>query len=113
MHEADIVITSNGRTVFEIASLGVPSISISQNERETHHTFAQQAEGVIYLGLSDENTENKLFEVLEDLIRNSAQRKRMNLSLSKYDLLNGIKRVIRIIFDKFEEKFPSNLLNTS
>ena len=113
MHEADIVITSNGRTVFEIASLGVPSISIAQNERETHHTFAQQAEGVIYLGLSDETTENKLFEVLEDLISNSAQRKRMNLSLSKYDLLNGIKRVIRIIFDKFEEKFPSNLLNTS
>ncbi len=112
MHEADIVITSNGRTVFEIASLGVPSISISQNERETHHTFAQQAEGVIYLGLSDENTENTIYGAVEDLISNFAQRKRMNLSLSKYDTLNGIKRVIRIIFDKYEEKFSSNLLNT-
>ncbi|MHA1199870.1 MAG: UDP-2,4-diacetamido-2,4,6-trideoxy-beta-L-altropyranose hydrolase, partial [Candidatus Heimdallarchaeaceae archaeon] len=33
MYKADLAITSNGRTVYEIAALGVPCIAIAQNER--------------------------------------------------------------------------------
>ena len=43
MRKADFVITSNGRTVFEIASLKVPIIAISVNVRETHHKFVKKS----------------------------------------------------------------------
>lgn len=39
MYNVDIVITSNGRTIYEVASIGTPCISISQNEREVRHLF--------------------------------------------------------------------------
>ncbi len=111
MHKADIAITSNGRTVFEIASLGVPCISIAQNERETHHTFVEDVEGVIYLGRADDHTSERLKESLELLMTDYQKRLQMNESLARYDLRKGVKRVLRLIFDEYEKKYPSNLLN--
>ena len=41
LSEADLVILSQGRSIFEVACMGVPAIVLSQNERETTHSFAQ------------------------------------------------------------------------
>ena len=111
MYKADIAITSNGRTVYEIAALGVPCIAMAQNERETHHPFSEDAPGVIYLGLVDDRLEEKLAETLKALIPDYERRLEMNKSHLRYDLRSGVKRILRIIFDKYEEKFPSNILN--
>ncbi len=51
MHNADILITSAGRTVFEAAAVGIPTIVLSQNLRETTHTHLGYEHGNIYLGL--------------------------------------------------------------
>ncbi|QLH10225.1 cytidylyltransferase domain-containing protein [Nitrosarchaeum sp. AC2] len=57
--ESDIVITSNGRTVFEIASLNVPMIIISTNKREEKHPFLRYSCGGIFLGIHTKiNSEN-------------------------------------------------------
>lgn len=40
MANADLAFTSQGRTVFELAAMGVPAIVLAQNEREQLHTFA-------------------------------------------------------------------------
>ncbi|MCE7749197.1 MAG: hypothetical protein GPJ51_12440 [Candidatus Heimdallarchaeota archaeon] len=111
MYKADLAITSNGRTVYEIAALGVPCIAIAQNERETQHPFSEEAHGVIYLGLLDEQTESKIKQTLEELLPDYNKRLEMNKSHLRYDLRSGVKRILRIIFDKYEEKFPSNILN--
>ena len=111
MYKADLAITSNGRTVYEIAALGVPCISIAQNERETHHPFSEEAQGVIYLGLHDEQTEQKIKQTLKDLLADYDQRLEMNKSHLRFDLRSGVKRILRIIFDKYDEKYPSNILN--
>lgn len=49
MHQADLLITSGGRTVFEAAAVGIPTIVMSQNMRETTHTHL--GVGNIDLGL--------------------------------------------------------------
>ena len=49
MQAADLAFTSQGRTVFELAALGVPSIVMAQNEREQLHTFAQMQNGFVNL----------------------------------------------------------------
>ena len=38
MRQADLLITSGGRTVFEAAAVGIPTIVMCQNMRETTHT---------------------------------------------------------------------------
>jgi len=38
---ADFAIVSNGRTVFEIASMQVPILSVAVNDREKSHTFVR------------------------------------------------------------------------
>ena len=46
MYEADIAFTSAGRTVYELASIGTPTIVLAQNEREMLHTFANSNNGI-------------------------------------------------------------------
>ena len=50
MRNCEAGITSNGRTLLEFAYLGIPCISIAQNEREKSHIFAKESNGVFYLG---------------------------------------------------------------
>ncbi|MFC7041680.1 cytidylyltransferase domain-containing protein [Halonotius sp. GCM10025705] len=45
MEQADLLITSNGRTLYEAASLNLPMISIAQNNREQKHPFAHISRG--------------------------------------------------------------------
>ncbi len=111
MYNADIAITSNGRTVFEVASIGVPTIVIAQNERETKHTFSKDSKGIEYLGLADEKTKKKLKKTITKLSTNTNLRKEMNRILTRYDLKYGIKRIINKIFEKYHEKYPSTKLN--
>lgn len=51
MREADLAITSGGRTVAEFLSLGVPTVVLCQNAKELTHTHAHAANGAINLGL--------------------------------------------------------------
>lgn len=51
MRKADLAISSAGRTVTELCSLGVPVLCLCQNEKELTHTHASARFGVINLGL--------------------------------------------------------------
>lgn len=102
MSKADLIFTSAGRTVYECASLGVPTIVLAQNNRELHHTFASPKNGIVNLMLgtsvSDEeiiNTFNELAGSYELRLNNS------NLMLSS-NLKDGIKNVLGVIFNSFE-----------
>lgn len=49
MANADLLITSGGRTVYEAAAVGIPAIVLAQNVRETTHQHL--GNGNLYLGL--------------------------------------------------------------
>ena len=51
IRRADLAISSAGRTVTELVSLGVPVLCLCQNEKELSHTHASARYGVINLGL--------------------------------------------------------------
>ncbi len=57
MRGADVVLTSQGRTVLEAAAAGVPCISIAANERENRHA---RIPGVTYLGLHSTVTDDQI-----------------------------------------------------
>ncbi|SHF00334.1 CMP-N-acetylneuraminic acid synthetase [Marinitoga hydrogenitolerans DSM 16785] len=101
MKEIDLAITSNGRTVYELASMRIPIISIAQNDRETLHTFARYNEGVEYLGIACNVKEEDINKVVLDLINNKEKRFYMYKNLPYNELRNGTIRVKEEIIDNY------------
>ncbi len=103
IYNADLVITSNGRTIYEITSIGTPFISISQNERESMHLFVHFLKGIMYLGMAYLISENDISSALKRLISNYELRKKVHENLIRVELKSGTDRVLRLIFDKYFE----------
>ena len=78
MATADIALSSAGRTITELMSIGVPTICLSQNQKELTHTHASFENGVRNLGLGSEVTETALEAVLKELIQDSETRIQMS-----------------------------------
>ncbi len=102
MLSADIIFTSAGRTIYEIASLGVPSIVLAQNERELTHFFASKEYGFLNLGLGIKVSKKEILKEFDSLVNNYEMRKNMNFLMRSTDLRNGRKRVLRLIKNLIE-----------
>ena len=99
MTKADLAVTSQGRTVYELASMGVPAVVLAQNEREAEHVFAGIQNGFINLGLGAKQDDNTIISTIEWLMKTPEVRKEMRrLQLSK-DFSKGQDRVIRLILN--------------
>lgn len=97
MKHADLAITSQGRTIFELAAMGVPAIVLSQNEREQTHRFAQMENGFINLGIGREVDKTMIENTLDWLIHTPSVRENMHELLLRYPLREGVERVKSII----------------
>ncbi len=97
MYSADIAFTSGGRTTFELASIGIPSIVMAQNERELTHFFCSAKNGFVNLGLGIEVDKHTLLKVFVNLVKDYGQRKYMNQLMLANDLRNSKKRVMKKI----------------
>lgn len=102
MQEADLAITSQGRTIYELAAMGVPSVVLAQNTREMEHAFASVQNGYINLGLGSEQNAETIQSTVEWLIRTPNVRREMHETLRKNDFTKGQKRVISLILGEDE-----------
>jgi len=100
MGRADIAVSSQGRTMLELASMAVPTILLAQNEREQHHEFGYMKNGFINLGLGNEVIDQTIRETLLWLINSPQIRRQMKDQMLKKDLKQGIQRVINIILNR-------------
>lgn len=104
MNKMDLAVTSQGRTVYELASMGVPAIVLAQNEREAEHVFAGIQNGFINLGIGSEQDETTIIQTVRWLIDTPKVRKEMrNLQLAK-EFHKGQQRVIRLILGETEDE---------
>ena len=96
MRKADIALTSRGNVAYELATFGIPTISIAQNENEEKHDFARNENGFLYLG---RNPNDKLIEESLDKYINMPKQERENLNsiLIGLDLKGGRKRIMELI----------------
>lgn len=94
MRQADVAVTSNGRTVYELAAMGVPTISISQNDRETLHLFSRYNKGVRYLGMASPRTPEMARTALAEILARPDLRRAMREALLQTDLRGGLNRVV-------------------
>ena len=77
MASADLALSSAGRTITELASVGVPTLCLVQNEKELSHTHAVVENGVINLGLGAGITKEQLATELEKLLADFELRQRL------------------------------------
>lgn len=96
MSKCDIGVTSRGRTGYELAILGIPSIAMAQNQREEKHGFVCNENGFSYIGL---NPDNEIIEGTLKLYLSLSQdnRQRFQERLLSHDLRGGRKRVMGLI----------------
>lgn len=96
MSSCDIAITSRGRTGYELALLGIPSIAMAQNQREEKHGFVCNENGFSYIGLnpSDEIIEGTL-KMYMSLSKEA--REKLHEKLLSHNLRDGRKRVMSLI----------------
>ena len=96
MSRCDMGITSRGRTGYEFAVLGVPTIAIAQNKREEKHRFLCNENGVTYIGL---NPADEIIRSTLDMYLNLSRESRQQFhdTLLSHDLRNGRKRVMSLI----------------
>ncbi len=97
MRASQLAVSSQGRTTFELASMGVPTIVLAQNEREQLHTFAQMDNGFINLGLGSRVSDEDILSTILWLSKASSVRREMHDLMLTSDLRKGIYRVRRII----------------
>ncbi len=97
MKEADIAISSCGRTMYELACMGVPTILLAQNTRETEHTFGGLTNGYLNLGLGKNVEEETLKNTIQWLIKCPMIREEMRKCLLRIRLKNGLENVKKII----------------
>lgn len=96
MSSCDIGVTSRGRTGYELAVLGVPSIAMAQNHREEKHGFVCNENGFSYIGL------NPADEIIEANLKmylglSQTSRQRFHEMLLSHDLRGGRRRVMNLI----------------
>jgi len=96
MSSCDVAVTSKGRTSFELALLGVPSIAMAQNHREEKHGFVCNENGFSYIGL------NPTDEIIEATLRmylrlSKESRQHYQDMLLSHDLRSGRKKVMNLI----------------
>jgi CMP-N-acetylneuraminic acid synthetase/spore coat polysaccharide biosynthesis predicted glycosyltransferase SpsG len=97
MQMADLAFTSAGRTTYELAILGVPSIVMGQNDREMTHFFATSEYGFENLGLGSEVNHSAILDSFARISSQKETRMQMQQKMLAHDLRNGKQKVIRII----------------
>jgi CMP-N-acetylneuraminic acid synthetase len=102
MEQADVIFTSAGRTTYEIASLGVPSLVLAQNDRELTHCFASAENGFLHLGLGVEISDEDILQKFCELIDSPSRRRSMSEAMLATDLRKGRATVNRLINNLLE-----------
>ncbi|WP_119072838.1 cytidylyltransferase domain-containing protein [Aggregatilinea lenta] len=111
MHAADLVITSAGRTVYEVAAIGTPCIVMSQNAREQRHLFALAENGFVNLGLGADVPDETLRDAVARLVGDYTQRQQMSARMLAADIRGGTGRIVRLMLERYRA-FEAAILDT-
>ncbi|WP_420264241.1 cytidylyltransferase domain-containing protein [Candidatus Magnetominusculus dajiuhuensis] len=104
MEKTQIAISSNGRTVYELAHMNITGIIISQNDRETRHPFANEANGFIPVGIYENGvTERVVLQRLKDLVLDVKYRQRLFYRVRLSNFSKNKKKVLKMILNLIED----------
>lgn len=107
MYKSDIIFSSSGRRLFEIASVGVPCICLAQNDKELSNSFANHLNGFINLGLGSEVSEEQIMDEFILMGNDFELRQAINKRMKAIDLKNGFENFWTVV-NKYYRTAESN-----
>ncbi|MGG7048334.1 MULTISPECIES: hypothetical protein [unclassified Campylobacter] len=99
MERCQFAISSNGRTIYELADMHIPAIVVSHHDREATHTFATTHRGFINLGVFDQKIQDKIEEKFRKIIEDADYVELLFENISRYNFRNNTKKVINKILE--------------
>jgi spore coat polysaccharide biosynthesis predicted glycosyltransferase SpsG len=98
MEKCQVAITSNGRTVYEMAHMNIPAIVISQHEREKTHEFACEGNGFLSLGLYRKGeTEKAVVDALTRLLDDEQYRHELFSKTTRFEFSRNKQHVVDLL----------------
>jgi spore coat polysaccharide biosynthesis predicted glycosyltransferase SpsG/CMP-N-acetylneuraminic acid synthetase len=98
MEKTDIAICSNGRTVYELARMNIPSIILAHHARENTHRFACAENGFVNLGLYRAGkTEKQVGIALARLVEDNAHRRELFDRVRRFQFRGNKQKVLRLL----------------
>ena len=91
MRWADLVLCSAGRTAHEAAACGVPTITVSANERESRHTHCK---GILRLGLHTLVSDEHVFSTVQRVMKDYGLRCEMSETARAAVDGKGLRRIV-------------------
>ena len=98
--KADLALSSAGRTITELASLGVPTICFAQNEKELTHSHTTEQNGVIMLGLGKDLSVSNLATEISKLIDNRGLRNTLSENAKRSTGNRSNKKIVAEILGR-------------
>jgi spore coat polysaccharide biosynthesis predicted glycosyltransferase SpsG len=99
MEKTQIAFSSNGRTVYELAHMNIPSIIISHHKREKTHSFATLEKGFINLGVYHKEKRRDLIVINFKKLLDNDYRELLFMNIKKYDFKENKKKVVKKIME--------------
>ena len=105
MEKTQIAISSNGRTVYELAEMNIPSIIFSQHEREETHKFACKENGFINLGLynGSDRINRELISNFKKLLVDKSFKTLLFQKIEKHNFKDNKYKVLNMILSLIEK----------
>lgn len=97
MAAADLIFTSAGRTMYEVASLAVPCVCICQNEREMTHSFGVRGNGFINMGLGENLQKEDITNTFLEIIDDYSLRLQLSEAMKLVDLKHGYENIMNVL----------------
>lgn len=106
IYEADLVISGNGRMVYEVVALATPLLVCSQNERELSHIFPRICPGIRYAGDITNGSHRNLIKHLQIINSSYHYRRGMNEQLKQFavEIRSGAKRIVELLWKTYYGK---------
>jgi CMP-N-acetylneuraminic acid synthetase/spore coat polysaccharide biosynthesis predicted glycosyltransferase SpsG len=100
MARVDLAFSSAGRTLYELAHMGIPAIVMAQNEIEMHHTFAAIENGFLFLGRGSEVSTEAIAQAFQSLVNSRELRMALRTRMLKHNLEQGRDFVVNKLLER-------------
>lgn len=114
MQQVQLAVTSNGRTIYELAHMNIPAISIAQHQRELTHSYASESRGFVPLGIYQPNkTEQLVFIALERLINDVPYRRGLFDRMTELEFNENKMKVVNKLQGLLKKGVSNNTMTHS
>ncbi len=110
MFKSDIIFTSASKSIYEICSIGIPTVCLCKDSREESHAFVTRNNGFINMGLGEFIEKQELIDIFIKLVNDFELRMDMHEKMRSIDLRYGFENMVSVVEEEYR-KFEFNKNN--